>query len=446
MSFVILVVYVFLLVFITNIIRDKISRLLILVYISFWCGSLLLCHINPFEYYEVSGMTYLILLGHVVAFAFGFIIPKIRNQDICILNKIPIDISKILKSKLFLIIYILNTLFIINLLIKQRQLLTIYSLSEIRGDFMDLVMESNGGTYLFYNIISSCFFQFSLCLNTYMLFFDRKWKYIIMLSVYIIIFAMMGGGRNGFMILGYYCFSFWLVSDYIQSVNVGRKISFRFPTRIKILLGFVAVIAVVAMTAITALRSGHMDLDKDAFNEGFAELGEKFGEYSAGPIVAFDIAVQDKSFNKEKYFGRATFGGCDYFLYIIFHRFGIYNKTVYHTTTSILQNEGINIASDRRWNYAYTSCIYYFYDFGIIGVLLMPFFLGYIVRRFIIRLYKKSTIYDIAIFTFICYCIYMSFFSWYLHKMMVVLYFMILMILSHHKNNKQRGQATSKLM
>lgn len=437
MSFVILAVYVFLLLFIIYIVRDKISKLIILIYVSFWCGSLLLCHINPFQYYEVSDSSYFILLGHVVAFVFGFIMPKIRKRDIGVVNKIPIDISTLFKSKFFLIIYILNTLFVLNLLIKQRQLLAIYSLSDVRGDFMDLVMDNSGGVYLIHNIISTSLFHFALCLNTYMLFFERKWKYIIMLSAYIILFAMIGGGRNGFMTIGYYCFSFWLLSDYIQSVNVGRNVLFRFPTKIKILLGIVAVIAVVAMTAMTAMRRGHMDLDNEAFNEGFAELGEKFGEYSVGPIVAFDIAMQDKSFHKEKYFGRATFTGTDYFLYIFFRKLGISFQPSNNTTVSVLQNDIINIGSDRRWNYAYTCCMYYFYDFGIVGVIVMPLLLGFLVRRFILRLYKTTTIYEIAIFTFICFCIYMSVFSGYTHKMMFPFYIITMSCLSNYKYRKQ---------
>lgn len=437
MLFSIIIIYLILLYIIKLRIKDSVSRNLILIYTSYWIFSLVICNLNVYDYYLVDDMTYYLLLAHLVAFVLGFsmIQPKERF-DLWTINT-DLDIRKFLKNKFFICVFISAFLFTITLFIRQRALLAVYNLMDIRGDFMELILEDSGLAYLFHTIISTSVFHLSLVLLLFMLLFDRNWMYIIILASYIFMFASLGGGRNQFMTLGYYFLTMYILGNRIMTARNGFKTNFVLPRYIKIAMPIVIAFLIVAMSLMSAMRRGHMELSKEAFNEGFSELTETFGEYSAGPIVAFDIAMHDDYLSKLRHYGRATLNGTDYFLYILFHKYGFYKTSSYHTTITPLQHDGISIGPDRRWNYAYTSCMFYHFDFGKLGVVLIPFFLGLIARKLIGLIYNKLNFYSISIVLFISFCLYMSVFSGYIHKMMSIFYLAGLYFLSKKQIIKQ---------
>lgn len=349
------------------------------------------------------------------------------------------SVETVVKNKLFIFLFIICFCFTAILFYRQRMLLALYTLSDMRGDFMDMILEGSGGAYLFYNIIGVGMFNFVLSLLVYMVLFERKWKYIAILFIYASIWAIVSGGRAQVMNFGFYFLSTYIIADHIQSVKNGKESRYRFTPKAKVFISILFIIMLFSMSIVTFMKHSTGKIDKEAVTEGVADLGMDFGEYSAGPIVAFDIGRNDKGImTKENQYGAATFSGTDYFLYIALRRFGIHKKPSHNITTHVLQDEIINIAPDRRWNYAYTSCMYYYYDFGVLGVIFYPLLFGFLVRKLISRLYESSNIYNIAVFGFVCFCMYMSVFSGYMHKMIVAFYIPVLFILSHLKSKKDR--------
>lgn len=439
MEYVIISVYILLIVLIKLEVKDQISRRLSFTYVSYWCISLFLCNINPFGYYKVSMNTYWLLLGHIIAFMIGFILIKpkscfyVRNK-LCFFSA-----EKVVRSELFIAFYLICLTFILVLFYRQRLLLAIYTFSEVRGDFMSMILEDSGLAYLFYEIVGMGFFHFTLCILSYMILFERRWVCIIMLFIYDVIWAIVTGGRAQVMTFGFYFLSLFIIANYIQSVKTGNISKYKLSTK-AILIMFLSVIGMVfSLSIVSFMKESTGDINNEAISEGFSRLGMDLGEYSAGPIVAFDQGMKDSEILPKKFqYGAATFCGADYFLYIALRRFGIHEKSSYDETTHVFQEALMNISPDRGWNYAYTSCMYYYHDIGTYGVILIPFLFGLVTRKVISRLYKSADIYNIAFFSFVCFCLYMSVFSGYTHKMMVVFYLVTLLSMSFLYNHRHR--------
>lgn len=424
-------IYILLLILIFGMIKDTASRRLSLTYVTYWCISLFLCAINPFRYYTVSNGTYWLLLGHIVAFMTGFVLVKPKVG--CNFERMHFhSVVQIVKKKLFLALYFVCMVFILILFYRQRMLLALYTLGELRGDFMSMILEGSGLAYLFYEIVGMGMFHFTLCLLFYMILFERKWFYIAMLFIYDAVWAVVTGGRAQVITMGFYLLSMFIIGDYIQSVKTGYSTRYTLSFRAKIILVLFVVAMGVSMSIVTFMKHSTGTIDKEAFIDGLTELGMDFGEYSAGPIVAFDQGLKDSEVKPKEYqYGAATFCGADYFLYIMLRRFDLHTKSSYYKTTHVFQEALMRISPDRGWNYAYTSCMYYFHDMGVFGVLFIPFLFGFLTRKVVSRLYKSADPYNIAIFSFICFCMYMSVFSGYTQKMMVLFYVLLLLVMSY---------------
>lgn len=428
-----LILSLLLLLFLIKIrIRDKVSLFLIIVYVSLWCGSMILVSFKPYDLYEVNEETYYVLLIHVFAFVIGFTSVHISKKE-HVLNKSTIHVEKLLKSRFFLLLFSTCFIFLFSTIIKARYLLIVYSFQDIKSDFADLLFEGNGFTYLFFQIIACSMYHFSLTILSYMLLFDRKWYYIIAFLLYVVIYAILTGGRNQFMTFGFYIFSILCISSFIQSNIVGYSTNYVISFKMKLALSFGLLIIIGAMAIITVFRKGNDKLDKDVLVEAVDDLGERFGRYSSGPIVAFDLALHRNDYFDNNYFGLATISGTHNVFWTISKHLGLQITNVDAKTTQKLQNDWIFVGTrpNSTWNYAYTSCVYYYYDFGLLGVILVPFILGVLMRFVIKRLYTRYSIFDLALFLFSCFCMYMSVFSGYLHKKVSIFYVIFLIILSN---------------
>ena len=191
------------------------------------------------------------------------------------------------------------------------------------------------------------------------------------------------------------------------------------------------------MSFFTALRKESGTLNIDSFTKGTTEIGDVFLNYSICPIVAFDNCLKNKRFENENFYGVATFGGPEKLIYKTFlRRIFVNYEPSYDKVTGYVQNNRIYVAPGKTWNYAYTSCFYYYCDFGIIGIFLYPFILGLISGILINLLKKNLNIFSIAIFQFLSYCMYMTVFSGYTYKNVTFVYLTIMLILYWYVGNQ----------
>lgn len=425
MDFIILLVFLLIILIINKKVKDRVSRLIIFIYISYWCISLLLCYYNPYGLYRVNNSTYFILIIHLFAFLIGFIIVKPGKLNY---QRVNLDITKLLQNWIFIALFLSCFIFSVTFLIKQREALAYYSVSEIRGDITELLLEGNTGLNSFYGLVVTPMFHFCLCLASYMIFFYRRWMIIICLVIFASSFALLTGGRNQFMTFIYYVIGIYIIANLIRSALNGKDTIFIFGKNLKIYSVFFVIICIAGMTSLTQLRK---NIDDPV--EAMESLGQSFVDYSTASFVALDYAFKNENvYFKKCYYGIATFSGSEKVFSRFFSRFtGSKSESISESTSGYIQNNRISIGPDRDWNYAYTSCIYYYWDFGLLGIIIYPFILGFAVRRIIRFLYSGVNIYSIAAFTFCTFCMYMSVFSGVLHKRFVLLYFAILLLLSY---------------
>lgn len=442
-TIVIIAVFVLLSFLIKNKIHDRISRLLIFVYVIYWCLSLLVTRLNFMNFYAVHDDTYWILLAHVITFVCGYLLIRPAYRPTSFLtskgNVASVNISIVINNWFFRVVFFISLFFILFLVLKARELLLVYTFSDLKDDFIELVLEDSGLLSLIYNFLIWPMFHFSLAILSYLLFFDLRWKYVSILFLFIVCYAILTGGRNQFMTIGYYIFSMWILSTYISSRNKGYYSKYVFSTKLKFVFLIGVLFLISSMTIISIFRAHEEKVNKELFTNALHDLGDRFVTYSSGPIVAFDISMHSNTFFKKKYYGMATFSGTFRYLGIFTKHLGVKANLdeANNETAMELQENKIFISSDHKWNYAYTSCVYYYYDFGLFGVLIIPFLLGLITRRLICMVYKKYSIFIISLFLFICFCMYMSVFSGILHKIQTVFYIIFLLILSNLYSEKK---------
>ena len=94
----------------------------------------------------------------------------------------------------------------------------------------------------------------------------------------------------------------------------------------------------------------------------------------------------------------------------------------------IKQGDFIEIGDDyRSWNALYTANVFFYLDFGIVGVIVLPFFFGVLFRTLIGRLYKYRNLQFVIIvnylfFVVVCSVMDFGFTSGYVLLLFIILY------------------------
>ena len=412
-------------------IGDGASRRLAFVYVSYWCASLAACCINPYGIsYKVEDSTYFLLLGHVLSFLVGFMMVKIPTPYFS--SNVNIGLSTLLNNKLFIGLFLLCFGFIVFMAKSQVEALVFYSMSEIRGDIVEILLEGDFIASLIYSLIATPFYHFCMAVLFYMLFFERRWLYILLLFIYTLFFSFIGGGRNQYMTFGYYALGLYIIKDLIISSLNGKMLKYVISFKMRMAALSLIVLVVIGMAITTSLRRG-----LESNNEALASLGFTFVSYSTFPIVCFDYALSKKEYERDFFWGLATINGTEKLISRFASRFtGKKEKIVYSSTTETLQEDRFTLSPGITWNYAFTSCIYYYWDLGFWGVLCIPLVLGYLVRLSIRHMYRNLNFYSISLFIFVSYCMYMSVFSGTLHKNYAIFYILFLIVVSSRCKNR----------
>ena len=136
---VIIASYAIYLLIIKVFITDNISKRLLIIYTSYWSLSLFVSSLNLYGFYKVEETTYYLLLGHIYAFLLGFVL--IKPVSAAYAKKTNIGVNSLFKNKIFLVSFTFLLVYVVNMFIRQREMLAMYSLSNIRGDFYELILE-----------------------------------------------------------------------------------------------------------------------------------------------------------------------------------------------------------------------------------------------------------------------------------------------------------------
>ncbi|MFR5377587.1 MAG: hypothetical protein ACLTHI_00575 [Bacteroides uniformis] len=142
--------------------------------------------------------------------------------------------------------------------------------------------------------------------------------------------------------------------------------------------------------------------------------------YMVGPFRALDYAVHNPPFLE--HLGGITYGnssimGIDKLFDWIFSLVGIEYNSSYEQIGETLQEAKISINNEKGYfNFAFSSILYYYLDFRFVGVIIIPFFVGFILRFLIHKFNKYPSVPIFALIIFILMCCIMGFFNWELSK------------------------------
>ena len=389
-----------------------------------WFISLVLSSFNLYGLYPVSIETYTIMIINVLGFVLGFVSVKIeKNKFINSGNDLLSgDIADLLNSRLFFCLLICGIILVYTFLRNYFTEMTYTAFDRVESVELS-ILGSNKIVALFYMYFASPLFYFVNLILAYSLIFYRKKIVIVCLCSYIIIFALIGGGRVPFIVIFIaLCLVLFLGSNY----KLRKLIA---PIAVLFLLVY------LIMSYITAIREGILDFDWYAFETGSDILNKHFVTYVTLPFRLFDYALNHDYLHKlgGYYWGLSSFDSINLYMSLFLRLFSIDIDQISMETTNYLQETWIDVGRDDVANYAYTNAIYHYLDFGVIGVFIVPFLFSRLVRLVIRELYIHKSIFALALLFYLYYVMVHSVFSWHLNKAYSLPY-IVLMCLVVFKN------------
>lgn len=411
----------------------KIATTIIRIYLIFWMIALLISTFNPFGLYKVSIMTYLILILGVIAFYLGFMSLKIKIRNDRILS---IEES-VLKSSLFKIILVACFVIILYYGLKYASIYLVMGSGARATRFGTGELFSSTSILFVYSLFISTFSISCIYIFSYILVFSRKKGIVFLLSFFIIIIsAYIGGGRAGFfsIILAIALFSF-IKKSLLKSPI---KIEYIFRNKMKknnmLILFIIIAILFILSVLVTVMRMS----ENASFFDGLYLLSEQLIVYMVGPFRAFDYGISQYAPTLGYLYGAGTFAGIGEFIFFLMHLIGV---NVYYANSIIGNLLGlyIDIGGGHIFNYAFTNNMIFYFDFGIIGVILFSFLFGIFVRYIINLFIKKTNIYTLILLGYIFEAMMYSLFSWKLQSLPAIFLILVCLFLnSEIRLSKQR--------
>lgn len=366
---------------------DKISKFMLYSFQGLWAVILFTTCFKPYGLYLPSEYCYILLLLNVFCFSLGFSIVKPKSYEFNISNDNVAFISakKLVSNKFFLIYLIIITCYIMSLLsVYFAKIAVSNSLGEVRQDFFYENFYGPLFTYLDLLFLSPTQIIF-LGLGMYCLFRYRTFPVYLML-IYMIIYSTLGAGRLDYATI---LMSFIFFAACLTKLNIKRFI----------LISSLSIVVFAVICYVTNMRGIGEDNYSEAIVQGVDATIENAVTYSCGAIVAFDHALEDDYVQQMggHQYGALTFAGVVSSVNIIAKRFGESFDEPLSKLVALKQDQRINIGATNTHNALYTFVLYPYLDFGILGVIFIPFFFGIIVRNVISKLYKYRSIWLIIL-------------------------------------------------
>lgn len=406
---------------------DRLSKNILLIYLTIWFISLIIASSGTYGLKPCSYNTIILLIGHIVAFTIGYCCIKLsRKFDVRTeLKHFNLGIDKIISSKWFIAILFISLLYIITIFSKYLNvLLAVSSLGTIREDFYSGELLGQG-----FSIINNFFLipwiLIILAIFGYLSFYKRNFIWLICL-IELLLYSVLSGGRNEFVNI--------IVSLLFFGICVGMMSKMRSK---KNYLIFILLIAATYFGIIitTSARSGFYGII-DNLEDGIEETNMHIVTYLGGPTVAFDYAVtHDVVSDVDGYqYGAMTFASIDE---LVFNIEAVIRKVTNNPPReraiinlgNYFHENYIDIGTEWKWNALYTSCLYYYLDFGSLGVFILPFLFGMLIRFVIKKIYRYQSFWLLILLSIIFCFLLNSFQRFFMIRMsqlilMIILYYL----------------------
>lgn len=363
---------------------DKCSRRMLIVYLAYWFIAMILSSLQVADLNPVNPDTHYLLIGHLLSFILGYSAVKISPNTYYGFSRVKIgeQIKKLTSNRIFRTVVIISTLYSITLLIVFFQRVMFYdTMTEARGDYFS--GDLYGPAFSFVNqLVLAPLTVIVLPLFAYKIYYSRDWFTYLML-IFLFTVSGLSGGRNAYVrIVVVLAFVLFFLFDSIKSKK-------------KLLLYSIltAFILFSVLSFISAARSGMIGFDSDSLETGKDVALEQLVTYSSGPIAAFDYSIANNYVEMVGGYkhGRLTLTSLDRTMCFFLRKLGFHAEEAMNSVGELKQNYWIQLGGV-RFNALYTSCFIYYLDFGVWGVLILPFILGYIFRKTLLNLYRHNTL------------------------------------------------------
>lgn len=354
--------------------RSKEAKRIIVGFNLLW-GIALVTSLCSFSgKYAISASAYLLIVLAAISFNMGF---YYKSRQTFSLEKLQLSVNYIIYNKVFNVIIILLAVYLLSLFLTYIDALAVASAADLRTDFFDEENNLYGPLFLFLNtwllkpisILLMPLFPLALI--------QKKYGQAVLYISYLLVYNSLGGGRFGYTQIAW---SLYLVCICLYQV-VKIKLSIR-----NALIAFVVILGFYGLIALTtASRMANFDINRINYDEVLKETNTQLSAYVSGPIAAFSYAI-DNNYVKEMggyQYGKLTLGAFDQVADIPFRKIGVGYERAIPKLATIKQDSRIKINEDfTMWNALYTSNLFFYLDFGIVGVLVFPFIFA--------RLFSKS--------------------------------------------------------
>ena len=434
MILVVVIVFLLLFVLIGFFVRSGVPKRILYSYCSFWFFTVFLSNLNLYGLYAVSDFVNMCIILYVSSGILGYIfvdliLHRMTNKRSSIIRgaKSAIGYHFFVKSKRMNLCYVFCVVVVIYVF---DNFLTILLLSSFRDVHairytMDFY---NGNVYLgllfSYLVVPISFFSLFVIISG--LLFKKKECLIlpVVVSLFFIVLNMAKGPLLYILFFLVFIFfyrnnkSVWYVLE-VNKMTVNKNYLFMF-----------ILVAVSVVYIISILRSGD-DLD-------FLRM---INTYLVGPFRALDYAINDISMMNSLGYpkcGYAMFAGLDEVVYLFSSLlYKPENISFGRFILSYLQDSTVSVGlSSGDFNFAFSTILFCYLDFGLLGVVCYPFFIS---GFFCYLLYKFEMHPSFPLFALVAYLYYVqmsSFFSWEYAQTYSWFYMFMLLFMHIFKRNK----------
>ena len=376
--------------------KDALSRLVLLIFGSFWIFSLIGSQFQIQGLYLPQDSTILICLLGVLFFTIGFLSVNITTGNIAYYNPrvLNASINGLLNNIIFKLSLVISTLFILSQDIMMYNVIIIkaaMSASELRGSvygddsiYSPLLRITQGLYFCWYIPIIRALFCYSL-------FFKRD-RYTLLMFLLLFGYTALDAGRFGFIralipiiaVIGLFQY-------------VGRKLQLQKSQ--KRILWYIFSVAFFFVFMTSMFRMSQQSF-KGNVEEGWTTTINHISSYSIGPIVAFDQQIHSNFVNN---IGGYGYGSISLWPFITpYYRFQSGYKGINPNFVKFREESEENriiIGDNMAWNGLYTWNLNFYSDGGILGVILLNFLFGFLMRFCIKWIYRQETVYSFILCT-----------------------------------------------
>lgn len=409
---------------------DLLSKRILYCFLGIWFVAVVVVIWNPIDFYPISSYTFLLVYLNIISFTLGFISYKIPLKRISgsNLDRLGFNIDAFINNNVFRLVLGIAILYTTSLIIKNYQTMILYeSLSYTR----DAYFEDAGKLYGAHFVLLRDYFLNPLAIVlipvfAYCCYKKRIWESIF-IGVFLLEHASLSGGRFDYARI---LFGLVFVIFCVWSKKISKRIVFAFGAVFAVFVGIIMIT--------TMLRSGNLDISKEGINESQEDVSDQIALYIGGPIAALNYAIDNDYVNKMggHTYGICTFNPFDHLLQPVIkfvnpQRLPASNKFIGYKQENMIRITPLT----GGYNGLYTAILFFYMDFGVLGVLFLPFILGLFVRFVFYNLYKCNNVPALALASWFFGKVLYSVFDFDAVSYLPVFYFLIYYIWSRRTMN-----------